>query len=324
MRRSSWPFLRPSRVRWERSTVSSSWWTRSPAAPPTAPSVEFAFGLLVALIAADNLLWRVASWIGIKTFVGVTGDVRRDLFRHLTGHAPSYFVDRLPGTLTSRITATANAMFTVENMLVWNVVPPCLSTLLAIALVFTVSGPMAALLLAVACLLVIGMFRRAAAGAPHHHAFADKAAAVDGEMIDVVGNMALVCAFGGLKREHARFDESVDREMRARRSSLVYLEKLRLAHAVTTVVLTIGLLAWAIMLWQAGSGHDRGGRANLHARYVRAACDARSRGCTRRCYPAYGPSFGGARYPAGSARTARAPRSSVAVGAKARASKSRK
>ena len=219
---------------------------------PTAPSVEFAFGLLVALIAADNLLWRVASWIRIKTFVGVTGDVRRDLFRHLTGHAPSYFVDRLPGTLTSRITATANAMFTVENMLVWNVVPPCLSTLLAIALVFTVSGPMAALLLAVACLLVIGMFRHAAAGAPHHHAFADKAAAVDGEMIDVVGNMALVCAFGGLKREHARFDESVDREMRARRSSLVYLEKLRLAHAVTTVVLTIGLLAWAIMLWQAG------------------------------------------------------------------------
>jgi ATP-binding cassette subfamily B protein len=71
-------------------------------------------------------------------------------------------------------------------------------------------------------------------------------------MIDVVGNMALVCAFSGLKREHARFDESVDREMRARRSSLVYLEKLRLAHAVTTVVLTIGLLAWAIMLWQAG------------------------------------------------------------------------
>ena len=176
--------------------------------------------------------------------------MRRDLFCHLTGHAPSYFVDRLPGTLTSRITATSNAVFIVENMLVWNVLPPCLSTLLAIALVFTVNCPMAAVLLTVACLLVIGMFRRAAAGAPLHHAFADKAA-VDGEMIDIVGNMALVRAFGGLKREHVRFDDCVEREMHARRSSVVYLEKLRLAHAITTVVLTIGLLAWAITLWQA-------------------------------------------------------------------------
>src|SRR5690242_8107161 len=63
------------------------------------------FVLLASLIAADNLLWRLASWIASSAFVGVTGDLRRDLFRHLTGHAPSYFADRLPGTLTSRITA---------------------------------------------------------------------------------------------------------------------------------------------------------------------------------------------------------------------------
>ena len=67
------------------------------------------------LIAADNLLWRLASWIASSTFVGVTGDLRRDLFRHLTGHAPSYFADRMPGTLTSRITATSNAVFTLRE-----------------------------------------------------------------------------------------------------------------------------------------------------------------------------------------------------------------
>ena len=40
-----------------------------------------AFILLGALVAADNLLWRIASWIANSTFVGVTGDLRRDLFR---------------------------------------------------------------------------------------------------------------------------------------------------------------------------------------------------------------------------------------------------
>ena len=103
-----------------------------------------AFGLLGSLIAADNLLWRLAGWIANFAFVGVTGDLRRDLFRHLTGHSQSYFAERMPGTLTSRVTATSNAVFTGENMFVWNVLPPCAATVAAIALVFTVSLPMAA------------------------------------------------------------------------------------------------------------------------------------------------------------------------------------
>ncbi len=211
------------------------------------------FLLLATLIAADNLLWRVSSWIASYTFVAVTGDLRRDLFRHLTGHAPSYFAERMPGTLTSRITATSNAVFTLQNMSVWNVMPPCMATLIAIAFVVTVSVPMAAVLMALAGILVLAMFRLAAAGRPLHHEFANRAAAVDGEMVDVVGNMPLVWSFCGIGREHSRLDATIDREMAARRRSLLYLEKLRLFHAVVTVVLIIGLLAWAIVLWQNGA-----------------------------------------------------------------------
>jgi ATP-binding cassette subfamily B protein len=206
----------------------------------------------MSLIAADNFLWRIASWIASFTFVGVTGDLRRDMFRHLTGHAPSYFSERLPGMLTSRITATSNAIFTVENMFVWNVLPPCAATIAAIALIGTVSLPMAAALIVIAGSMVIAMFRLAAAGKPLHDDFADKAAVVDGEMIDVINNMPLVRAFCGLAHEHDRFDATVDREVTARGRSLRYLEKLRLTHAAITVTLIIALLAWVITLWQQG------------------------------------------------------------------------
>ncbi len=214
--------------------------------------VWLAFGLLGSLIAADNLLWRLASWIASTTFVKVTGDLRRDLFRHLTGHAPGYFADRLPGTLTSRITATSNAVFAMENMFVWNVLPPCLATISAIAFVCVISVPMACILALVGGVMVIAMFRLAAAGKPLHHDFAAKAAAVDGEMVDVVTNMSLVKAFCGIRRELDRFDATVDREIASRRRSLLYLEKLRLAHAIITATFTVGLLAWAVMLWQHG------------------------------------------------------------------------
>ena len=211
-----------------------------------------AFLLLGALIAADNLLWRIAAWIANYAFVGVTGDLRRDLFSHLMGHSPSYFSERLPGMLTSRVTATSNAMFTAENMFMWNVLPPCVATVAAIALVLTISAPMAATLTAIAGIMVLIMFRLAAGGRPLHHDFARKAAAVDGEMIDVVSNMSLVRAFGGFLREHRRFDATINREMTARQRSLFYLEKLRIFHALVTILLTLGLVAWAIMLWERG------------------------------------------------------------------------
>lgn len=61
------------------------------AGPAHAGGVWLAFIFLMSMIAADNFLWRIASWTASFTFVGVTGDLRRDMFRHLTGHAPSYF-----------------------------------------------------------------------------------------------------------------------------------------------------------------------------------------------------------------------------------------
>ena len=135
-------------------------------------------------------------------------------------------------------------------MLVWNVLPPCLATVCAIAFVGTVSIHMALALVVVAALVIAVMFHKAAAGKPLHHEFANRAAAVDGEMTDVVGNMAIVRAFGGMSREHRRFDSTVGQETAARQRSLRYLEHLRIAHALVTVALTIGLLAWVLVLWQ--------------------------------------------------------------------------
>lgn len=221
--------------------------------PDRAGGVWLAFIFLMSLIAADNFLWRIASWTASYTFVGVTGDLRRDMFRHLTGHAPSYFSEKLPGMLTSRITATSNAVFTVENMFVWNVLPPCFATIAAIALIGTVSLTMSLTFIAIAGIMVLAMFRMAAAGKPLHDDFANKAAAVDGEMVDVVNNLPLVRAFCGFGHEHDRFDTTINQELSARGKSLRYLEKVRILHAVVTVVLTICMLAWAISLWQKGA-----------------------------------------------------------------------
>ena len=223
---------------------------RGPAAG--GDGVWVAFGFLCLLICGDNFMWRVGCWAAAHVFVRVTGDVRSDLFVHLTGHAPSYFSERMPGTLASRITATSNAIFQTENTTAWNVLPPCLAVVMAIVLIATVNPVMALSLAGVSLVMAAIVYRLARAGTPMHRDFATRAANVDGELVDVISNMHVVRAFGATWREHGRLAGRIGEEMQARRRSLLYLEKLRLIHAAMTALITAGLLAWAVLMWQAG------------------------------------------------------------------------
>ncbi|AUT67726.1 MULTISPECIES: ABC transporter ATP-binding protein [Paraburkholderia] len=211
-----------------------------------------AFAILVGLIAADNLLWRVGGWVAAHTFVAVTGDLRKDLFQYLTGHSPTYYAEKQPGTLASRITATSNAVYTAENTTAWNVLPPCIAVVGAIVMITAVNPLMALGLLTCSAILSVVLFKLAGRGSARHHTFASRAAAVDGELVDVIGNMGLVRAFGMTFREQKRFSATVKSEMVARQQSLLYLEKLRLLHAVITALLSAGLLGWALWLWDQG------------------------------------------------------------------------
>jgi ATP-binding cassette subfamily B protein len=218
----------------------------------TANAVWGAFLLLCVLICGDNMLWRVGGWAAARVFVQVTGDVRRDLFAHLTGHSPSYFAERLPGTLASRITATSNAIFQLENTGAWNVLPPCIAVVSSIVLITSVNWMMAAALVAASAALATLIFRLAHNGTPLHRQFATKAAGVDGELVDIISNMGVVRAFGATWRERDRVSATIQDELGARRTSLIYLEKLRLIHAGVTVILTAGLVAWEVLAWRAG------------------------------------------------------------------------
>ncbi|NYH25706.1 ABC transporter ATP-binding protein [Paraburkholderia bryophila] len=212
-------------------------------------NVVRAFAVLVVLILADNLFWRVAGWISARTFVAVTGDIRREMFDYLAGHAPSFFSDKQPGVLSSRISATANAVYVLENTVAWTALPPSLTVIGAIAMVAAVSVPMSLTLVGISAVLAFCLFLLARKGTARHEAFAKQAASVDGELVDVIGNMGLVRAFCAVFPERRRFDGQLAAENDARKRSLLYLEKLRLLHAVATSILSACVLGWTVWLW---------------------------------------------------------------------------
>jgi ATP-binding cassette subfamily B protein len=211
-----------------------------------------AVALLLALVAGDNLLWRLAGWVSTGAFVAVGGDLRLDLFNHLSGHGTRYFTDRFPGALASRITTAANTAWTIENAATWNTIPPCLAVFSAIALLAVVDWQMTAVLLVIVLILagIIGWL--AASGHDLHTRFAGQAAAVSGDLTDVVSNMNLVRAFGATRREQERLSGTIAREMSAQRDSLRSLERLRLLHATSVFIISAGVLVWSVELWRQG------------------------------------------------------------------------
>jgi len=216
------------------------------------PLVWTAFGLLCALVAADNLMWRVGGYTAHRTFVAVTGDIRRDLFAYLTGQAPGFFASRLPGGLASRVSSSANNTFIMLNTTVWSVIPPVVAVLLSIAFIGSVNLTLALGLLTLALLMGAVIFVLARRGTPLHRVYAEQAAGVDGELVDVISNFNVMRAFGATWREQKRLGGTIGVEMASRKRSLYYMENLRLIHAVMTALLTAGVVGVGIKLWLAG------------------------------------------------------------------------
>ncbi|WP_370636677.1 ABC transporter ATP-binding protein [Komagataeibacter sp. FNDCF1] len=206
--------------------------------------------LFCLTIVCDNAAWRVAGWMASGVFVRVGSDVRQDLFRYLTGHAATYFADRLSGALAARVSAAASAVVALENMAAWNLLPSALNMLLAIATLGTVSPLMVVVLVGMTMLLGLGIYRLAGKGQGLHLAYAAEAAEVDGEMLDVMQNLPLVRAYGMIGAEHGRMRARIGGETALHTRSLRYMEKLRMIHSVVTAIMTTGLLLWAVLLWR--------------------------------------------------------------------------
>ena len=170
----------------------------------------------------------------------------------MLGHAPGYFAERRPGMMAGRISATGNAVYRIESLTAWNVLPPLFAVTGAIAMLSTVDPLMGLMLIVVALVLGLVLAYLARIGRGLHQDYAVAAATVDGELVDVINNVNVVRAFNAIRRERRRFAGDVNREMTARRESLRYLEKLRMLHAGVTAVLTACLLAWTLVRWEHG------------------------------------------------------------------------
>ena len=212
--------------------------------------VFLGLGLFLGLLAAESACWRLGGWLGSRLVIKVGEGIRLDLFERVASRSWTFFNANASGAIAGRILAATTAGTSVLRTVVWNVLPPLTDLFGSIVVLTTVDWHIAAGLVVAGGAATYGLHRLGRRGFPVHEAYHQEAAAVAGELVDVLGNMGLVRAYGAQGRERQRLQHVIAAEARAHSRSWMLVERLRGGHdaafwAATAVVLVTAVWEWS-------------------------------------------------------------------------------
>ncbi len=215
-------------------------------------AIHVALAVFIGLVGMEGVLWRVSGWLGSRATIKAGVQIKLDLFAHLAGHSMRYFQDQLSGALGHRVSSTAGAFGAIINKMVWEIAPPCVSFVGALALFAALDVWMAAALAGFVAAMTAALVAFGLNGRDRHRDYARHASRSGGELMDAINNMLAIKAFSARDRERARLADAFGEEAQAHVRSWMFNEKIRVANDVALVVMAAAALLWAAHLWQVG------------------------------------------------------------------------
>lgn len=219
---------------------------------PSRGAVYVALAAFVGLVALENGLVRGASMLLCNITVASGVRIRLDMFHYLTGHHISFFQNQRGGSLGHRVGALTGSFSALTHRILMEITPPLIAFGGALLIFAAIDWRMAAVIALVFVGASTGLVLLGLKGDRHHTAFARRASESGGELVDLVGNIAAIKAFGARRREAERLRGFFEAEGRAQRRGWMFVERIRALHDVALVVLVAGSLVWAIERWVAG------------------------------------------------------------------------
>ncbi|KTT69558.1 ABC transporter transmembrane domain-containing protein [Sphingomonas endophytica] len=197
--------------------------------------------MIVAVLALGTAVrFYFVAWLGER----VVADIRTEVQRHLMTLSPSFYEANRPSEIASRLTADTGQIETVVGSTVSIALRNAFTAVGGLAYLFTISPKLAAMLVAGIPLIIapIALLGRRVRGLSRTSQ--DRIADVGAIVVETLGAMKIVQAFGQEARESGRFRDAVEATMAAARK--------RIALRAIMTALVIGLIFGAItlVLWE--------------------------------------------------------------------------
>jgi ATP-binding cassette subfamily B protein len=208
--------------------------------------------LFFLLSIGEVLFGRLGSFVQVWLGPRERQNVTRALYAYLQHHSHRYFSSHFSGALAHRISETALSV----NQILWAIIfdfwPIVITLSVSIALLAHTHSTLAIFvsLWAVAFSVFSYVLAR------HSQPYSVRSAAVrsesSGKLVDSVNNLNTVRLFARLGFERDFLDKYFGQELKTIRSSNWYNERVRWFQVVSTAILKIGTLYYALRLWATG------------------------------------------------------------------------
>ena len=213
----------------------------------TWPLAMFAFFNLCELLFA-RLAGMARVYVGPLQRARVTSE----LFNYLQHHSHRFLTSNFAGSLASRISETSMGV----NMAIWTVVfdflPIIVTLSVSVALLYHAS-PLLSLFTLTWSVLFVGisfLFARRSRRYAHSHAAARSE--TTGRIVDAVTNLSSVRLFAALDFEREYLRGVLGKEIGKARQAFGYNEKIVLFQFTASLLLKLGMLVVAVLLWRDG------------------------------------------------------------------------
>ena len=197
------------------------------------------FGMVVLLALATAVRFYFVSWLGERTVADLRVDVQRNLLRL----APRYFEENRPSEISSRLTSdTAQieiAVGTTVSVALRNLLTGLGGVISLFALAPKIAG---ALIIAIPIVIlpIVLLGRRVRS---YSRSSQDRIADIGSIVVETLGAMKIVQAFGQEAREGDRFAAAVDRSFAAAKRRIL------LRAVMTALVIMMLFGAVTLLLW---------------------------------------------------------------------------
>lgn len=207
----------------------------------------------VGLVALESVLLRCAAMVLCRVTTASSVRIRLDMFDYLARHQLSFFQNQRGGALGHRVGALGGAFAALVHRILMEISPALISFVGALIIFVTIDPGMAIVLGVVFVAVSIVLVLLGLQGDVYHREFARRAGEGGGELVDVIGNIWAVKAFGGRASEIVRLRGYFQQEAVAQRRGWFFVERIRLLHDAVLVAMVAGTLLWAISRWSAGA-----------------------------------------------------------------------
>ncbi|MDR6788388.1 ATP-binding cassette subfamily B protein [Sphingomonas sp. BE138] len=211
-------------------------------ASPEAVAASFHYMLMIVAVLALGTAVRFyfVAWLGER----VVADIRTEVQRHLMTLSPSFYESNRPSEIASRLTADTGQIETVVGSTLSIALRNTFVGIGGLIYLFVISPKLAAMLLVGIPLIIapIALLGRRVRGLSRTSQ--DRIADVGSIVVETLGAMKIVQAFGQERRESARFADAVEATMAAAR------KRVALRAVMTAIVIGLIFGAITLVLWE--------------------------------------------------------------------------